>query len=148
MVGGSVMHDVQCSSNQYMRQQIINYDEMRAIKHIQRHKHDNLNNHNHSLFNESIDILSLFETMKVLIPMVIPLPNDEITDRYMIKYPNCGSFEHNGFQSDFFTIVTLRNTHQIITMFPCCYIDTMNHCQNSIYQLIDSDGKPYIKTHL
>lgn len=98
----------------YSKKQIICYDEGEAINHVIDHHRENVRT---TRFNDNIDIENLFKEVKNLLnPENIMY--DSIFDKYIVKYQNIG-FNKDGESIHQLLILTMPNTDNIITMYPC-----------------------------
>lgn len=99
----------------YVEKLLFNYDYNQVINHIQKHKEENNNKLNHTIFNSNIDIESLYN-------YVLDNLNDDnfvinsFIDVYILEYPNVGS--DNNKILNYLKVITLPNSKKIITMYP------------------------------
>jgi len=90
----------------YRDYQLLDYDEYTAIENIvEQHQLD---------FSEDIDIYYLFNNVNKYLISENKINKIRLYDTYLIPYPNCGK---NGV--NYLSVVTLPNSKEILTMFPC-----------------------------
>ncbi len=97
----------------YSLNQVINYSEFKAKKHITEHKQEF--GENHSVFDDSVDIDEIIKFAKESIKENEYYRNN-FFDEYIIEYKNSGIF--NGVLQNYIKVVTLPNTKDIITIYP------------------------------
>lgn len=94
----------------YCNKQILNYSKEEAMKHItDRH----YNSDDSECFNRSIDVLNLFNTFKEKLDEKYKINGFSFNDIYVIPSENIGLSGQN-----YVKVVTLPNTHDIISMYP------------------------------
>lgn len=109
----------------YVEEQIIDYDEQKAIDHIIDH---HILNISYSNFNENIVIEDLFYEAKEKLDDAFVIYSDTF-DRYIVKYDNIG---YNGEKTiNQLEVITIPKTKKIITMYPSKNIPN--------YDLIDEE---------
>lgn len=120
----------------YLCRQIYSYDNRWAVGHIETH-HQNKKEINKGVFDSSILIYSLFYQVQNYINLNQDkgIFDSRISDYYCFYYPNCGK-NHKGKDTNYFEVVTLVNSPNIITMYPIssqvseyrdiCYLDDVN----------------------
>ena len=103
----------------YTEKQIVSYNEKRAINHIKLHKKEMENKEFHTLFEEEIDIEKLFcEVKKIIVDSEIVI-HDDVVDIYIFEYPKIKNvIEGEEKQYKYLKIITIRDTKNIITMYP------------------------------
>ena len=119
----------------YSSKQIISYDKNEAINHIVDHHYVNVKT---SKFNDNIDIEKLFNEASSLMDKE-KIIYDSMFDKYIVKYPNIGTNKNNE-NIHQLCILTLPDTNDIITMYPCDGTE-------SIYNLeeLEETTKPKVK---
>lgn len=128
----------------YKSCQMINYDRNLAIEHIKCHEVME-DKERHTLFEEEIDIEKLFEQVEIRIKDDIPFFKDETTHCYFFKYPEIENIDFiKGVQFKYIKVITIRNTHNIISMYPI-------FTKNKLYTAVSlekeyEDTKSKIKT--
>ena len=96
--------------NNYLINQILDYDEYIAIEHtIERH----CNSEEKNNFNKNIDIYKIFNNIKNMLNEEHKINKLLFNDYYLIPYEIIGSKGEN-----YLLVVTLPNTKDIITMYP------------------------------
>ncbi len=105
--------------SRYLYNQIAEYSDNDFINHINKHLANNNQNDkspNPTIFNQDFPIEQVIEELKTIIP------NDNRTyfnfseNFYVFKYDNCGRI--NNKNTDYFRVVALHNTNELITMYP------------------------------
>lgn len=98
----------------YTERQLISYNPKKALKHILKHKILLPNKQCHGIFNVNVDVINLFETVKL----------DEenknsagVVDQYLVRFEDIGVDKY-GDKTDYMLVVTIANTGQILTMYP------------------------------
>lgn len=95
----------------YSENQILDYSKQLALQYIKK-----TNDYNH-LYNKEIDIEKLFEEVEPLLETSICLPNTgTLSDTYLFGYPRIGF--SNGKDLNILKVITIHNTHNILTMQP------------------------------
>ncbi|MBQ6546867.1 MAG: hypothetical protein IJL74_02585 [Bacilli bacterium] len=106
-------------SGSYLRNQIVDYDYDAFLNHIQKHTADynsSLDKPNPVIFSPDFPLDKVFEEINKIIP------NDKCTyfsvyyNFYVFKYDGNGRI--NNKLANYFRVVTLHNTNEIITMYP------------------------------
>ena len=98
----------------YLYNQIINYDPKKALDHITIHMDSNQDK---SYFSKEVDIESLFNKCQQTLsesPNVIYVDNVDYLRIY--RYDKCGYSK--GKLVDYFAVVTIGNTNNILSMYP------------------------------
>ena len=104
-------YDFSNSLGCYSFNQFNSYDLDYAVEHTKRHLQCNEKRGNDYLDNR-IDIYIMIEKVKEMLDDKYKIPSI-VTDVYVIPYPNIGIKGAN-----FLKVVTIPNTHDIITMYP------------------------------
>lgn len=99
----------------YSEQQMINYSKEQALDHIEKHFNKKDIETSEAIFNKNIDKEELFEFV------TNSLCNDylyksEFFDLYYLPYENAGDESEE--KCNYIKVVTLHDTHNIITMYP------------------------------
>lgn len=107
----------------YTTSQVVNYSDDRAIEHILKHK--SYEETDLSVFIPDFSIKDNFYKIKDLIlnfeykKMFAGI----FKNVYYFKYLGCGVYLDNGASADYIKVITLQDTNEIITMFPCKNIE-------------------------
>ena len=107
------------SDDSYLKQQLVNYSFERFLEHLDRHIDDDNNSEkdeNKSLFRYGLDINKLIEEVLKHISRTNKIYKSDVVDIYYFKLDGCGS--QKGKSRDYFQVVCIHDTHNIITMFP------------------------------
>ena len=109
-----------CLDNFY-KSQLVGYSENLTKIHIKRHLDEDENKRIHTLFNNNIDINTLFEEIKKKINNTKPV-DYTIIEKYII----CCDEEIatvDGEKTKYVEVITLPNTKNILTMYPIIVMD-------------------------
>lgn len=129
--------DLPRENQRYLFRQIKEYSEEDFKDHIKKHLSDfneKLEIPNESIFSYDFPIDDVIEEVKKYIPSDKKLCTGVTEDTYYFKYNDCG--RENNRITDYFSLVTLHNTSNIITLFPmtksekCPYVD-LNYLNRS-----------------
>lgn len=128
--------DIDIYKLSYFEKQIYDYDETRAINHIEKHhcsKYSKaFNDDVKSIFNEDIDIIELFNKVKKSISNNSEKGNlgKGAGETYYFAYRNCGLRNDNGdlINSDTIKVCTLIGTNQIVSMYPNKEVNVLELC--------------------
>ncbi|MBR1413585.1 MAG: hypothetical protein IJ574_02835 [Bacilli bacterium] len=126
----------------YLFRQTIEYQEEDFLKHLERHLADKSINQdlkNTSLFVEEFPIQEVLKEVKKNINSNNKLL-DDLGDTYVFKYDGCG--RHNYKLEDYFKIVCMANTTNIITMYPSNLCENLPYIDlNYLNQVIENQPK-------
>ena len=114
----------------YSEKQITAYDIDAAIDHVVDHHYINVKT---SKFNDEINIERLFNEIKEQLDSE-KVMYDSVFDKYILKYPYVG-VNINGENIHQLQVLTLPNSKDIITMYPCDGTE-------SIFNLEELEEKP------
>lgn len=103
----------------YIRGQVIEYDEEESLNHI--NKHLTGNEENISYFNEGINITYLFNLIKNNIDNSKKVNIEEMMEIHYFGIGNIGKF--NDEYCNFVKVVVIPNTNNIISMYPTNSVD-------------------------
>ena len=106
----------QIKAKDYYTQQLMNYDEYAALKHIKKHLDENENKRLHTVFDSSIDLQQLFEQAKEKIKVINPTAFT-IVEKYIICFEETIGISE-GEKVKTIEVVTIPHTKNIITMYP------------------------------
>jgi hypothetical protein len=101
--------------NNYVAQQLENYDEDAALLHIIT-KHISGTKENNSLFNENINIKYLFDLLKQNTYRSKKANIEEVLEVHFFAIPNIG-YDNNSI-CNFIKVVVIPNTNNIISFYP------------------------------
>lgn len=104
-----------------IKNQITNYNEAVALKHISDHLVINDNEFDHAYFDESIDLEYLFNTVREQIDSKNKANKRDMLEVHYFSVSNIGS--NSGELYNFIKVVVVPNTNNIITMFPTNEVD-------------------------
>jgi len=105
----------------YLAQQIVSYDEQRAIEHIERHKNPDNVEMLEDIIEKQIKIICLFYKIKQIIKDSKISSLETISCKYFFKYPNISKIEYqNDYLYKYLCVVAFRDTKEIITIYPYC----------------------------
>ena len=106
----------------YLLRQVIEYRESEFLKHIKKHivdSNDLIDKTNESVFAAEFNIIEIIEEIKKYIPSELGLCYGFLDNIYTFKYDECGRV--NNKIVNYFQVVTLHDTCELITMFPVDY---------------------------
>ncbi len=106
--------DMNPDTTHYTLNQIIDYDEQRALDHIKCHQ--DLNNQEATQFIPNFPLEKIYKQLRQVLPLDNHYNSDLFTNLYIIKYLACGHVKSK--LVDYFKVVTISNTNEIITCFP------------------------------
>lgn len=115
--------DEKNSQEKYFFQQISNYDENKFLEHVQKHKLE-FDSKQVSFFRENFSIEEVCNQIKRMIPNDKRIIHSIEADRYFFKYDNCGYKKDKN--TDYFTVVVLPNTNNLITMYPISFDEVVD----------------------
>ena len=110
--------------NGYFNNQLVDYSEIKAINYIGFNSNEN-KNVIHNIFNNDVEIKSLFNRMKDEIKQLEPV-NFGIYDKYTIELENVIGSVRN-IDTNLLCIVTICGTKNIISMFPVLNKNRLNN---------------------
>ena len=133
----------------YLLKQMLDYDEKDFYKHILKHLAD----FNHltleysvSVFIPGFPIGKVLEEIRKYIPSDKKLFSNFFDNKYVFKYDGCGRI--NKKLVDYFEIVCLNNTKDIITMYPCEHGEHFNYIDLNYLQSNKENPKIKIKSQI
>lgn len=97
----------------YTYLQILNYNSKLALAHITKHSNLITNDEYLSSFNSNVNIEELFKNIKNKLTRENFIDSN-MSDNYIVTIPNIGSAGES-----LLRIVTIPNTKDILTMYPC-----------------------------
>jgi len=98
----------------YLKEQIVDYDEEKALQHI--HTHLNYIDDEKSCFNENIDLNYLFNSIKNNIDNENKANYNETLEIYYFGISNIGYL--NNTICNFIKVIVIPNTNKIVNMYP------------------------------
>lgn len=104
----------------YVKEQIVNYNEDKTIQHIKKHSTQEDQNKNHSRFKENINIQYLLECIKNDLPNNKKLNIIDVLEVHCFSVPAVG-YDVNSI-CNYIKVVTIPNTTNVITVYPYSYI--------------------------
>lgn len=108
----------------YIKSQIVNYNEELALEHIKSHNHEEYSYHGHSRFNENVDVKYLMDKVKE------QLNNSEKINIIDIMEIHCFAVSGIGYDEksicNYVKVVVCPNTNNIIAMYPFAYVGKGN----------------------
>lgn len=100
----------------YFCNQLLNYDEEKALEHIKLHLDENNCKRKHTIYNKTLNINIVFNDIKIRIYDMTP-DLSTLVDKYIIEYDYIiGSI--NNIETNTLKVVTFSNTKNILTMYP------------------------------
>lgn len=112
------------SKSDYIKSQIVNYNEQIAIQHINEHTYYEDSHQEHSLFNKNVNINYLFECVKNNLKNSKPINDNNLLSVYYFALPGIG-YDSNSV-CNYIKVVVVPNTTNIITLYPFAYIEIDN----------------------
>lgn len=124
------------NDDSYLTKQIISYSEELALDHLTKHQ-SIPGNDNEFLFVEGFPLEEVYYQVRELIPNCIGYPSSIIDKKYFFKY-DCNGYVY-GKMTDYFGVVVLNDSTDIITMFP--YKNTGNLSYTDITPIVENKEK-------
>ena len=112
------------TKSDYMKEQIVNYDEELALKHIEVHTRDEESHNEHSRFNENVNFKYLMECVKKDLKNSKKANLVDILEIHYFAVPYIG-YDKNS-NCNYIKVVVVPNTTDIIAMYPYAYIEVDN----------------------
>ena len=103
-------------SNTYIFKQIVRYEEKDFLEHLKKHLTNYDSSKNAYIFNNDFPIEKILTEIKKYIPSENCLYPYLYADAYIFKYDACGTDKDK--VVDYFKVICLHNTSDIITMCP------------------------------
>ena len=110
------------STINYLKRQMIDYQEDDFIEHIKKHQADyniDTDEPNSNIFVPELDIIKVVEEIKKYIQSDKAIFNGLYEDYYFFKYDECG--RENNKLVNFFKVICFNDTKNFITMCPIKY---------------------------
>lgn len=128
----------------YFDRQIYSYSDREAIKHI-RNRHQRYDDK--VVFDSNLNIEELFEKVKnhIEINKNLGVLDYPVCDMYHFFYPRCGKVDGE-YDTNYFRVITLVNTSNIITMHPVPFNKRMNPLSLEDVRKNEESVKSYVKT--
>ena len=107
------------NASHYLLRQIIDYQESDFLYHIRKHQSAfNLDAAvtNPVVFSDDFPMPEVIDVIKDIIPNEKVVFSGFLEDLYTFRYDECGRV--NGKITDFFQVVTIHGTNQLITIYP------------------------------
>ena len=127
--------DVIVNYNSYIINQVLNYQESKFFEHIEKHLCNSISNN--AKFYSEFPLNDIYHVIKKMLPTNNRICQSIVCYHEIFKYDCCG--EHNGNTTNYFTVVAINSTNDIITMFPCSpkeligFTD-LNYIKDNIYE--------------
>lgn len=104
--------------NGYLLSQIADYSKEQALTHIYEHHSEDAEKENTSLFDSEIDINELFDQVQKRLQdeSIIKFNDYNVSSEYVFEYP----LSYEGCKYKYFKVAVIRDTTNIITMYPLC----------------------------
>lgn len=100
----------------YIKSQILDYNDDLAIEHIKEHLNPNVEDSSKSYFNNNLDLEYLYWLIRNSINNENKVNIDEILEAHYFAISKIGF--HNGNACNYLKVVVVPNTNKIITMYP------------------------------
>lgn len=114
------------SKSDYIKSQIVNYNEQIALEHINEHINENISyeelHHEHSLFNKNVNINYLFECVKNNLKNSVIINDNNLLSAYCFAVPGIG-YDSNSI-CNYMKVAVVPNTTNIVAMYPFAYVET------------------------
>ncbi len=109
----------------YRARQYLQYNWNEFYEHIKKHsknytKYENISN---ATFNQEFKTCDVALELKNILPKKEHIYRDFFEDVYYFKYDNCGMVGDKA--TDYFKVVCLKGTNNIITIYPTCNVNDM-----------------------
>ena len=108
--------DYKAAEEKYLLSQLINYSESAAISHIEKHMPFDEEEISPVLFNADFPMEEIYYKLRQMLPNDKCIYHSIFDSMYIIKYDNNGHV--NSRLVDYFAVITVINTNDIITMYP------------------------------
>lgn len=115
--------------DEYMKNQIRNYNEEKTLEHIKEHLKEN---NDKTIFNEDVNIEYLFEAVKNNIYKSKKANINEILEVHYYTIHKIGH-DKDGNSCDNIKVVVIPNTNKILSMYPC------NKSKNNYDNILECD---------
>ena len=124
----------------YLSSQVLNYDENRALQHINRHRQQGED----CIFAEDFPLSEYYFYFRSLLPKkdYPQLCKGIFSNFYVFKYNHCGYINQK--EANYVMVVTLANSNDIITMYPIRNIEKYPYIEIIQQEEMD-DEKPKVK---
>ena len=129
----------------YLLRQLLEYDEQDMLEHIKKHIScytSEVDSQEKTVFYDSFPIQRvLAEIKKYFTPENRTYPGF-IENAYYFRFDNCG--KANNHLADYFKVICINNTDNIITIYPCLTSDNLPYTDLNYLRM--EDDKPKVKT--
>lgn len=112
------------TKSDYIKEQIINYNEELALKHIETYMSDEESYNEHSRFSEKVNFKYLMECVKKDLKNSKKANLVDILEIHFFAVPGIGYDKNN--KCNYIKVVVIPNTTNIIAMYPYAYIEVDN----------------------
>lgn len=109
------------TKSDYIKEQIVNYDESKALEHIKSHVRNEDSYNEHSKFNTGINLNYLMECVKKDLKNNKKANIVDILEIHYFAVPGIGYDSNN--LCNYIKVVVVPNTTDIIAMYPYAYIE-------------------------
>ncbi len=121
-------------SSVYLINQILDYSEQGFFGHIEKHTMDS-NVLGCCKFYDDFPLEEVVSNIKEIIPSNNKICGAIVTYTETFKYDDCGKIDET--VTNYFKVVAISNTNEIITMYPCTQVDSarytdLNHLRYDI----------------
>jgi tetratricopeptide (TPR) repeat protein len=100
----------------YFGEQVADYSEEKAIRHIKLHLDENDDKKIHSVYLDGVDVEDVYDKSKIRITEINPF-NINVIDRYIINFDSPIGIVQ-GEETDTVSVITLPNTNDILSIYP------------------------------
>lgn len=105
-----------------IKEQIVNYNEQKAIEHIKAHSYNSVNDNNvESYFHKNVDIDYLIECVKENLKTSKKANKNENLEVHYFLLPNIGMYED--YICNYIKVILVPNTYNIVSMYPSSYME-------------------------
>ena len=130
--------------NSYLFKQMVRYEERDFLNHIKKHLYDyneDVFYPNENIFENNFPIKKIVEEIKKYVPSDKKMYWGVYDDVYFFKYNGCG--RANNKLVDYFKVICIHNTSDMITMFPVSANENLPHID--LNYLIDYNQSNKVK---
>ena len=110
------------TKSDYIKSQIVDYDEQKAFEHIKKHMIYEKSHQEHSLFNKNIDINYLYECVKNNLKNSVANNDNNLLAVHYFAVPSIG-YDSNSL-CNYVKVVVVPSTTDIVAMYPYAYVET------------------------
>ena len=110
------------TKSDYIKSQIVNYNEQIALEHINEHTAYKESHQEHSIFNKNVNINYLFECAKNNLKNGKIVNDNNLLSVYCFAVPSIG-YDSNSI-CNYIKVVVVPNTNNIVAMYPFAYVES------------------------